>query len=110
MSFVNLTPHTINVVDGAGDEIVAIPSCGLVARVATRTDVVAVVDGIEIFSTTFGDVVGLPAPVQGVTLIVSGLVAGHPDVRGRSDVVSPGALVRGPDGQPRGCRGLSRAG
>jgi hypothetical protein len=108
MAFVNLTPHTITVVDQAGAPALVLPADGTVARVATKTAVAAVVDGVEIFETSFGEVVGLPAPAPGVTWVVSGLVAGHPAVRGRTDVLSPGALVRGPDGQPVGCRGLSR--
>lgn len=106
--FVNLTPHAIKVVAADGAPVAVFPADGTVARVATTTAVSAVVDGIEIFATTYGEVVGLPAPAPGVTWIVSGIVAGHPSVRGRADVVSPGALVRGPDGQPVGCRGFSR--
>lgn len=108
MSFVNLTPHIITVVDADGAAVAVLPPDGTVARVATAAAVTAVVDGVDIFETSFGEVVGLPAPAPGVMWVTSGVVAAHPGVRGRKDVVSPGALVRGPDGQPVGCRGLSR--
>jgi hypothetical protein len=108
MSFVNLTPHTITVLDADGTAVRVLDADGTVARVASATAVTAVVDGVEIFETSFGEVVGLPAPAPGVFWVVSGKVAEHPAVRGRADVVSPGALVRGADGQPVGCRGLSR--
>jgi len=108
MAFVNLTPHEINVLGPDGAEVQTIPSSGQIARITTSAAVLAIVEGVELFKTTYGDVVGLPSPAPGVIYIVSGAVAGHPSIMGRrDDVVSPGALVRGADGQPRGCRGLS---
>lgn len=108
MALVNLTPHALTILPLAG-EAITLPPSGAVARVTTARAVVATLDGgIEVFTTTFGEVVGLPAPREGETFIVSALVAGHPSLRGRTDVLSPGELVRGPDGQPVGCRGLSR--
>ena len=97
----NFTPHTINIVDGPD-----LPSDG-VAR-CTQTDVLdTVVDGVDVFKQTFGDVVGLPDPVPGVFLVVSRLVAAAcPD---RDDLLVPGALVRDAAGQPIGCKGLARA-
>jgi hypothetical protein len=111
VSLVNLTPHVIEILDARRDwKVASLAPSGEVARVATSKVLDSVVDGIEIFATSFGEVTGLPEPREGVLLVVSALVAGHPSVRGRTDVVSPGELVRGPDGQPRGCRGLTRAG
>ena len=107
---VNLTPHALTVIPLAGEGISLAPS-GAVARVTTARAVVDTLDGgIEVFATSFGEVTGLPEPREGDVFIVSGLVAGHPSLRGRTDVLSPGELVRGPDGQPTGCRGLSRPG
>jgi len=108
MALVNLTPHALTVLPREG-EAITIPTSGIVARVATARAVVECLPGgIEVFMTSFGEVTGLPEPREGFVFIVSGLVAGHPSLRGRTDVLSPGELVRGPDGQPVGCRGLSR--
>jgi len=64
------------------------------------------VNGIPLFSRAFGEVIGLPAPAEGVLLIVSALVAdASPD---RLDLVSPGELVRDDKGQPVGCKGFVR--
>ena len=109
-SFINLTPHTLNVLNADASIRVDIAPSGEVARVATSRVQTGEAGGIPLFETRFGEVTGLPAPVEGVILIVSGLVAGHPSVRERGDVFSPGELVRGADGQPTGCRGLTRAG
>lgn len=109
VNLVNLTPHALTILPRAG-EAVSLPPSGQVARVTTARAVVETIGGIDVFATTFGEVTDLPAPQVGVVFIVSAIVAGHPSVRGRGDVVSPGELVRGADGQPVGCRGLSRPG
>ena len=108
MEIVNLTPHVLNVLNADASIRLDVPPCGTVARVATSRVQTGEVNGLPLFETRFGEVTGLPAPVEGVVLVVSGLVAGHPSVRDRADVYSPGELVRGPDGQPTGCRGLTR--
>jgi len=110
MALINLTPHVITVLPREGEPVTLAPS-GAVARVTTARSVVTTLEGgVEVFTTSFGEVTGLPDPREGDIFIVSGLVAGHPSLRGRTDVLSPGELVRGPDGQPVGCRGLSRPG
>ena len=107
MTIINLTPHTLNIIGADGSVREEAPS-GVVARVTTSRTQTGEVHGLPLFTTTYGEVTGLPAPVEGVILVVSGLVAGHPSVRDRADVYSPGELVRGADGQPVGCRGLTR--
>ncbi len=84
MNFINLTPHDIVV--AVGDDRRVFPPSGSVARVTTTPQLVATLDGIPVSVTSFGDVVGLPDAADGVTLIVSALVADR--VR-RADVVSP---------------------
>jgi hypothetical protein len=77
-NFINLTPHTINLTNGA-----AYAASGQVARVSsTHTPFDA--DGVA--SIQWGEVTGLPAPQDGVIYIVSALVA---QAAKRSDVVSP---------------------
>lgn len=122
----NLTPHTITIYSEDGTTILAtIPPSGEVARVATTTKSICLVDGIPVYQTKFGEVIGLPAPHgekfprrtrdRGQTwmdfiaepLIVSRLVLEA--VKGeRTDVYAPGELVRDADGKPIGCKGLSR--
>ncbi len=109
--FINLTPHTINVVvvGEEGDVVASFPASGQEARVATTRELSHNLDadgvGIPVFRTGYGEIEGLPAPEAGTIFVVSGLVAAATD---RDDVVSPGELVRNSEGQPIGCRGFSR--
>jgi hypothetical protein len=103
MSFINLTPHAITVVSPNGETVSIAPS-GQVARCTMANTPAGVFDGIFLNRTTYGSVEGLPSPVEGVMLVVSGLVrAACPD---RLDLASPGDLVRSPEGAVVGCRGL----
>lgn len=99
--WVNLTPHPINIVDGP-----TIPPSGEAARVTVTREQVDAIDGIPIYSSTYGEVEGLPAPAAGVRYIVSGLVRSA--VPNRADVYSPGELVRDDAGRVVGCRGLTQ--
>ena len=101
--FVNLTPHSVNIVREDGT-LLDIPSEGI-ARCEQYETVVRVVDGIKITKQRFGEVVDLPNPVPGTIFIVSRIVATA--VPNRTDVVCPGPLLRNNDGQPIGCKGLS---
>ena len=78
VKFINLTPHTINLTNGA-----AYAASGVVARVgSTHTPF----NENKIASIEWGEVTGLPAPQDGVLYIVSALVA---QAAKRPDVVSP---------------------
>lgn len=99
-SIVNLTPHAITILSPNGDRI--FPPDGTVARVSQTTKLESFIDGIEIHAPRFGDVVGLPRPVEGVHFIVSAMVkAACP---GRKDLLSPGELVRDVKGNVIGCK------
>lgn len=104
--FVNLTPHTLNIHHPCG--VFSLPPSGEVARVATVEVDAAPVGhtAIPTVITSYGEVTGLPDPVAGVMLIVSGMVA---SASPRGDVMSPGPLVRDEGGRPIGCRGLRRS-
>lgn len=102
--FINLTPHQLNILTPDGERV--FPASGLVARVVTAQHPGPVVGGIPTVLTCMGDVHGLPDPEPGVVFIVSGMVAAL--VSHRSDVFSPGPLVRDERGQPIGAAGLSR--
>ena len=76
MKNINLTPHQLNV---AGQ---VIPPSGTIARVTAGFSPIN--DGV--CHQTFGDVIDLPDPQDGVRLIVSGLVFAATD---RLDVFAP---------------------
>lgn len=91
MAFVNLTPHTINLKSVLGEEI-TIPASGQVARVQTSFGQDQSIMGFPITHTRLEGVVGLPDPVEGFTFIVSGMVAQHPSMKDRPDVVAPDTI------------------
>lgn len=76
MKYVNYTPHTINLNDGRSFE-----SVGL-ARVSVSF---TAFDG-DICRQQFGEVTGLPEPVEGTRVIVSAMVLAASD---RFDLVAP---------------------
>ena len=110
MTLVNLTPHAINFVDGAGNAVLAIEPSGTIARVSTKTVELwrYEVEGgeIPVTATQFGNVEGLPAPEEGTIYIVSSLVAQR--VPDRADVFIPNESVRDERGRIVGCRSLGR--
>ena len=103
MQFINLTSHTINEVTTG----LAIPPSGRVARVKASTIKSAEHAGVPIYSSTFGDVEGLPEPKPDVIYIVSALALNAVPTY-RTDVVSPGSLQRNEHNQPIGCCGFRR--
>tara|TARA_Y100000389_G_scaffold183090_1_gene200234 strand:- start:1542 stop:1901 length:360 start_codon:yes stop_codon:yes gene_type:complete len=102
--FINLTTHTLNV--HTPDGVRTLPPSGTVSRVPTADRSCLDLDGIPTIISSYGEVTDLPAPEEGVVLIVSGMVASRSP---RRDVVSPGPLVRDDKGKPIGCRGLRRS-
>ena len=89
MRLVNLTPHTVNLPEGA------VSPSGQVARVSSREEETGiVVCGAPVLRTVYGDVEGLPAPTAGTLYVVSGYVRSRcPD---RTDLVTPGRFVTAP--------------
>jgi hypothetical protein len=88
MRFINCTPHALTI-EGLG----TIEPSGIVPRVATNRQPATEVGGVRLVRTVKGAAEGLPASVDGVVLIVSGMVL---DALGntRPDVVAPDT---GPD-------------
>lgn len=103
-TLINLTPHAVVIVDANHATVVSLAPSGNLARCAEASTLVDTVDGVNYYATTYGPVVGLPDPVEGVRLIVSALVRAA--VPHRTDVCSPGILVRDEAGRPVGCLGL----
>ena len=106
MKIVNLTPHTLNLHGDGG--VATVPPSGVVARVTTSSNQLYTVDmdgvSVAVKSTKFGELVDLPVAQEGVLYVTSLIVA---QAAQRQDVVSPGTLLRGADGQPSGADGLS---
>ena len=102
MNFINLTPHTINIVTDNGT--INVSPSGNVARVATSYKIVAFINNVPIYECDYGDLTGLPEANGVDYYIVSGMV--KTAVPHRTDVFSPGELVRDENGKPVGCRGL----
>jgi hypothetical protein len=84
MKFVNLTPHDLTV-EGMG----VIPASGSVARVSVNSTDVGSVGGVRLRAQLKGQTTGIPAPVDGVVFIVSGMVLDALGGVRRGDVVAP---------------------
>jgi hypothetical protein len=101
MKFINLTPHDVTVINNNNKR--TFHRDGTIARVSQISPtVVEVVDGVTISVVRFGDVVGLPQPVDGVKFIVSVLVKSA--CPNRTDLVSPGDQIRDENGNVIGCK------
>lgn len=102
-NIVNLTPHTINFVFEEENRILKITPSGQVARVSSTQQDAGNIGGIfKVSRTTFGEVVDLPEPNGRDFFIVSALV--RTAVANRTDVASPGDLVRDAEGNVIGCK------
>ena len=115
MKFINLTPPDITVIlpdtTTETNRVRTFHRDGTVARVSQNTSVAFTVDDINISTATFGPVVGLPERDASTLFIVSAMVKSAST--GRTDLVSPGELVRVRHGQDRndagvviGCKGF----
>jgi hypothetical protein len=89
MKFVNLTPHALTV-EGLG----TLPASGQVARVSVAQRDIGTRGGVRLRQSAKGMVEGIPAPVEGVTYIVSGMVLDALAGSRLADVVAPDT---GPD-------------
>ena len=83
--FINLTPHAIVVRNG--NEEVTFPASGKVARVSVTTVNDGNIAGFPVSRQVFGEVEGIPSPVNGTFYIVSALVLGR--IVGRNDCIAP---------------------
>lgn len=105
MKIVNLTPHPLTLVGENGT--LEVPTSGQIARLAVERTALFPIncDGVElpVSRPTLGEIINLPAPKEGLIFVASALVA---EAAGRADVMSPGELLRDPDGRVVGARGL----
>lgn len=105
MKLINLTPHTLNLFNSNGEQVAVLEASGATARVPVTNQLAGEVSGVPVYRQETGEVTGLPDPVEGVGYVVSLVV--RLAVPHRTDVYSPGELVRNDQGQPVGCKGLS---
>jgi hypothetical protein len=104
--FTNLTPHALNVRKADGT-FLELPPSGTVARRSVERVVVGEIDGITVYASKFGPLVGLPEPTDGTVYIVSALAAQA--CADRHDVLVPGEAIRDEAGRIVGCNGFTRA-
>lgn len=94
MKIINLTAHTINVVNGENN--IAYPSEGL-ARVKTEEKETEKINGIPVVKTVYTDVEGLPEPEENTVYLVSTLVLQALKANGinRNDCLAPNTGLSG---------------
>ena len=103
MEFINLTPHKLNLVANDGSQVSIDPS-GTVARVSSSMKPTTVINGIQVFQPSYGEVENIPAAEDGKVFIVSRMVKDR--IPERTDVLVPGNPVRDEAGNIIGSKGL----
>lgn len=122
-AIINLTPHSVTVYstddvtevtkgsytslilkEGA-QPLVTYPSQG-VARAASVKEQVDVINGIPVYSTSYGEPEGLPEEKEGVFYLVSALTAQA--AKGRKDLLLVDGAVRDGEGKIVGCTAFGR--
>jgi len=94
----NLTPHTVSISN------TVFPASGIITRVSQTNTIVSSFDGIDLVRASYGDVIDLPDEVKGTLLIVSSMV--RTALPNRTDLASPGDLIRDEAGNIIGCKNL----
>ncbi len=102
----NYTPHPVCIYEG-GELMLTIPSHGIARCAMEETPLGRDENSIPLIGLTFGEIEGLPAPVDGVGYIVSAIVANAAREKGRTDVAVPARLVRNGEGLIVGCSALA---
>ena len=106
---INLTPHSVNVIGDDNSVAITIEASGNVARCSQTIDIVDTINvnniAIPVSSSSYGEVVDLPASQDGVYYIVSRLVMSA--CPNRQDLLVPNDLVRDEAGRVIGCRSLA---
>lgn len=104
MNLINLTPHEINIYDNDKTTLLrSIPSSGI-ARVSVARHQSTTINGIPVFVSRYSNTTGLP-PVNNDDFFIVSLVVKNANNH-RTDLLSPGELLRNDQGQPIGCVGL----
>ena len=132
MEFINMTDHSVSIMDMKGRVIVSIPASNKVARVRSRSEKIGsfccknftyrVYDkdgnytihevkgnpesgGLDFFRMEYTEVEGAPETIEkGVYYIVSAMVSARIN---HLQVIAPGQIVRDSTGKAVGCCGIS---
>ena len=106
---INLTPHSVNVIRDDNSVAITIEASENVARCSQTIDIVDTINvnniAIPVSSSSYGEVVDLPAPQDDTYYIVSRLVMSA--CPNRQDLLVPNDLVRDEAGRVIGCRSLA---
>lgn len=103
-TFVNLTPHAVDIYTRDG-YIQHVEPSGQLARLVETREQCDDIDNIAVSRAEYGEIEGLPEPQKGVIYIVSALTLSQ--CQHREDVFAPGPAVRDDKGRIIGCEGLS---
>lgn len=107
---VNLTPHTIHLINNENEVVASFEPSGIIARAAqtkTKVDDINLGDiNVDVFASTFGEVENLPPMEDGTIYIVSTLTAQA--CKDRPDVYVTDNPVRDDQGRIIGCRSLGK--
>lgn len=110
MKLINLTPHTVNICNEAGEIIKSYPSEGQ-ARVSVENLPAGEIDGVPVVRTVYGEPDALPESQDNVFYIVSMVYAQQRPHR--RDLImpntAPGQVVRDSAGQIIGVKSFSVA-
>lgn len=105
MQIINLTPHTINFLDGDNNPILTVEPSGVIARARQTRTPCGTVAGIPVNQCAYGQVQGLPEPAKETIYVVSAITAqACPE---REDVYIVDDSVRNEDGRIIGVRALA---
>ena len=88
MNVINLTPHSINIISENREQIATYPPSGDVARCANVNTPIGDMDGVPVITQGFGEVSGVPEPVEGTVYLVS-MVVGSALKGQRNDIYGP---------------------
>jgi hypothetical protein len=105
-TFVNLTPHDVNIVDNDGNVILIVPACDKPLRLIEKRDSVGDINGIPLSRVSYeiDSATPLPNADTDTFYIVSRIVA---EMFKRNDFIVPDQTVRNDKGQIIGCKGFA---
>lgn len=107
-TLINLTPHEINVHSADADGEIKLQATfkpsGNIARIEMNKKIIGYFNGFAIWQTKAEKIINLPDPETGIGYIVSMVI--REACPTRTDLFSPGDLIRNSAGQPVGCHGL----
>ena len=104
---INLTPHSVNIVDVDGKEIARFEPTFPSTRCTQTNKIVSAIGEIPIMQTTFGEIYDLPEEDGDKKYIVSRIVLSA--AKGREDLLTPNQVVRDSEGNIVGCQSLAKS-